>query len=57
MIFLQMIIMVTLSVYPVLKKKYMVIVKNLENTGKAKNKQKAKQKNRKKLTVIYHPGK
>lgn len=26
------------SVYPVLKKKYMVIVKNLENTGRAKTK-------------------
>lgn len=49
-----MIIMVTLSVYPVLRKKYMVIVKNLENTGKAKKQTK---QNRKKLTVIYHPGK
>lgn len=51
-----MIIMVTLSVYPVLRKKYMVIVKNLENTGKAK-KQTKQNKKTKKLTVIYHPGK
>lgn len=42
---LQVIITVTLSVYRVLKKKYMVIVKNLENIGKAKKTPKKKEIN------------